>query len=139
MAKLAAGASTITRAFTFSEATGGHQGAALHHIDGGRGIMSVLHEEHATGDRSDVENVAFGQNWRFWSYDFATGKAALMESVDWHGGAQYSVRIDGEPLMLVTDGDYTGSTIYRHARSASEPPQRLFDAKGWALRLFKVR
>jgi hypothetical protein len=39
----------------------------------------------------------------------------------------------------VTNGDYTGTTIYRHARSANGAPTRLFDATGWALRLFKVR
>jgi hypothetical protein len=139
VAKLAAGESTISKAFAFSEVTGGHQGAALYHIAGGQGIMSILHEDHATGDRADVRNVGFGQNWRSWSYDFTTGKAALMESVDWHGGAHYSVRIDGEPLMLITNGEYTSSTVYRHAKAAGEAPVRLFDTRGWAVRLFKVR
>lgn len=123
-------------AFSVADVTGGRQGAALRYIGGGRGLISVLYGERAEPGVA-AGDFTFANNWRFWSYDFNTHEAALIDSVDWNGGAEYAFDIGGETLMLVAASDYTATTVYRVGEDLNPTP--VFDTRGWAVRLFQVR
>jgi len=122
-------------AFPFASVTDGRQGAALRYVAGGRGLMSVLHGERATAGAAAHE-FTFADNWRFWSYDFATGEAAPIESMSWNAGAEYSFDIGGRTLMLVAAADYSATTVYEIGADLN--PRPIFDTQGWAVRLFEI-
>lgn len=93
--------------------------------------MSVLHDDHASS--SELEEVAYGPNWRFWSVDLLSGAAALVDAIDWNAGAAYWANASGKNLLLVPAGDYASTTIYDGA-SGSELSE-LFDTGGWSVRV----
>ncbi|HTV24821.1 MAG TPA: hypothetical protein VMG12_39280 [Polyangiaceae bacterium] len=125
-------------AFDFPTLTGGHQGAAMRVVSEGRALVSVLHDERfPPSDTPSAAELTFANNWRFWSYDFATGTASPVEAIDWNGGAQYSFDIDGKTYMLVAASDYTTTTIYDLGDGLSLA--RAFDTPGWATRLFRAK
>ena len=125
-------------AFDFPSLTGGRQGAAMRSVGAGRALLSVLHDERfPPSDAPSASELTFGNNWRFWLYDAAAGSAALVEAIDWNGGAQYSFDIDGKTYMLVAASDYSTTSVYDVGDGLSLT--RVFDAAGWATRLFEVR
>jgi hypothetical protein len=125
-------------AFDFPSKTEGRQGGVMRAIAGGRALLSVLHDERfPASDAPSAAELTFADNWRFWSYDLASGSASPIEAIDWNGGAQYSFDIEGKTYMLVAAADYSATTIYDLGDGQSLTP--VFDTPGWATRLFKVR
>jgi hypothetical protein len=125
-------------AFSVPDVTLGRQGGALRYVGNGRALLSVLHDERfPPSDAPSASELTFADNWRFWSYDLATGSATLLESVSWNGGAQYSFDIDQKTYMLVAAADYSKTTVYELGDGLSLTP--VFDTEGWATRLFKLR
>jgi len=124
-------------AMAFAEVAGGREGAALRFLPGGRAVFSGFHDERFTVDgTTDVADVTFGPNWRFWSYDAAAGTAAPIDTIDFNAGAQYSFDVDGRTYMLVAAGDYSATTVYEVGDDVQPAP--VFDTLGWSVRLFKV-
>jgi hypothetical protein len=125
-------------AFDVASVTGGRQGGVLRALRGGRALLSVLHDERfPPSDAPSASELTFAANWRFWSYDFGTGTATPIESIDWNAGAQYSFDIEGQTLMLVAAADYSATTVYEVGDGLSPTPR--FDTTGWATRLFELR
>lgn len=135
--KLAADGSAPTTAFAFKDVTGGHQAAALRYLGNGKGLMSVFFPDHATVNTSMVSVVTFGDNWKFWLYDFAAGTAQPLDSFDWNDGGQYTYEIGGKTYVLMSKSDFTSTSIYDLGDTTA--PTRLFDTRGWSTRLFQVR
>jgi hypothetical protein len=125
-------------AFDLPSKAGGHQGGVMRALGDGRAMLSVLHEERfPETDAPSAAELTFADNWRFWSYDFASATATPIEAIDWNAGAQYSFDIDGRTYMLVAAADYSGTTVYDLGDGRALTPA--FDTPGWATRLFKVR
>jgi hypothetical protein len=125
-------------AFSVPDVALGRQGGVLRYVGNGRALLSVLHDERfPASDAPSASELTFADNWRFWSYDLATGSATLLESVSWNGGAQYSFDIDQKTYMLVAAADYSKTTVYELGDGLSLTP--VFDTEGWATRLFKLR
>jgi hypothetical protein len=125
-------------AFDFPSKTGGHQGGVMRTVGNGRALLSVLHDERfPASDAPSAADLTFADNWRFWSYDFASATATPIEAIDWNAGAQYSFDIDAKTYMLVAAADYSSTTIYGLADGQSLTPT--FNTPGWATRLFKLR
>jgi hypothetical protein len=135
VARLAADGSAPAVVMQVAAATAGHQGGALRYLGSGKAMMSVLYPEHAKS--SDVSDVTFGGNWRFWSYDLATGNAAQIDGFDWNAGGVYGASIADQQLMLVPAGDFSSTTVYELTAGAA--PRAAFETSGWSLRLFQVR
>jgi hypothetical protein len=124
------------RAFNVADVTDGREGGALRYLAGGQGMMAVLHDEHASEDEVEVADVTFGANWRFWSYDFESGAAAVIDSIDWNAGAAYTTTVGDVTYMLVPSGSYTSTIVYEIGLDGT--PKRVLEAPGWALRLFPL-
>jgi hypothetical protein len=136
--ELPAGGGAPQVAFTVKDKTGGRQGAAFHYLGHGRALLSVLHGDHATwDDQTPAGDVTFANNWRFWTYDLASGTASELDSFDWHDGGVYTFTIDGKIYNLVSKTDYSSTTIFDFGDGTA--PQPLFATKGWSTRLFKVQ
>ena len=117
--------------------TDGRQGGVLR-IVGDSAVISVLHDERfAASETPDAAALTFADNWRFWSYDLESGSASPIEAIDWNAGAQYSFDIDATTYTLVADADYAATTIYDIGSVQNAVP--VFETRGWATRLFKVR
>ena len=95
-------------------------------------MMSVLHAHNTS-----AAEVAYGTNWRFWSYDFGSGEAAMVETFDWNAGAAYSVEAGGKQYLLVPRGDYASTAVYE--LGAEGPGAAVLSTGGWTTRLFAVR
>jgi hypothetical protein len=120
-----------------ADVTSGHEGGVMRHLGGDRFLLSVLHDDHAPADAAgDPQLVTNGNNWRFWSYDLKSGAASVLEGIDWNSGGAYSVELDGRTLMLVPTTDYSETTAYELADDGTA--QRVFDTRGWSLRLFEL-
>jgi len=138
VARLAASDSTVSVPFQVTEVMSGHEGGVMRYLDGDRFLLSVLHDEHAAvEDAGDPQVVANGNNWRFWTYDRATGLASMRDGIDWTSGGAYAVDVDGRKLMLVPSTDYSATTAYELVDGRT--PRRVFDTRGWSLRLFPLR
>jgi hypothetical protein len=125
-------------AFKFADVTGGREGGVMRYIGNGRALISVLHDERVTlTPTTDPSEVAFAANWRFWTYDIASGSASPIDTIDWNAGAQYSFDIDRRTLMLVALADYSATDVYDLGDGTN--PSSLIDTPGWSVRLFKVR
>jgi hypothetical protein len=125
-------------AFRVADVSDGRQGGVMRYVANGRAMISVLHDERfPPSDAPSASELTFANNWRFWSYDLASGGAAPLESIDWNGGAQYSFDIDQRTYMLVAASDYSTTRVYDLGDGLSLTP--VFDTEGWATRLFKVR
>jgi hypothetical protein len=125
-------------AFTLADVTEGRQGGVMRYVGNGRASLSVLHDERFPPSQApSASELTFANNWRLWSYDIAAGSAALVDSIDWNGGAQYSFDIDQKTYMLVAASDYSTTTVYELGEGLSLAP--VFDTEGWATRLFKLR
>ena len=135
--KIPAGDDTkVETAFNVADIADGHEGGALRYVGNGKAVLSVFHLEHATGDK-DVQTVAFGPNWRFWSIDLKTQKAEAIETIDWNAGAAYTSKLGTDTFLLVPDGDYASTTFYR--ATGSIDPKPVLKTKGWSMRLFQLR
>jgi hypothetical protein len=135
--KLPADGSAPVTAFAFKDVLGGRQGAALRYIGDGKGLVSVLFPDHATGDTTSANNVTFSDNWKFWLYDFAAGTAQPLDSFDWNDGGQYTFEIAGSTYVLMSKSDFSATSIYDLGDATA--PSHLFDTMGWSTRLFQVR
>jgi hypothetical protein len=124
---------------TFSEITGGHDGAGLHVLDGTRGVVNVFHSDHAPWDMANepLGNHVFGANWQLWTVDVATRAAQPVSGIDWNGGGHYVYGFEGRTFVLLPDGDYAGSSVYEVG--ADGTGTRLRGVAGWSTRLFRVR
>jgi hypothetical protein len=129
-------------AVRIADIAGGREGGALRFLTGGRAMFSVFHDERFTIEEdTDVAEVTFGPNWRFWSFDataagpFGSG-AAEIDAIDWSAGAQYTFDIADRDYMLVASGDYSTTAIYQLEGSTPTP---VFDVDGWSFRLFQLR
>lgn len=123
-------------AFTVNELLPGLEGGVFRAIGGGRALLSALDRSHAP-EGSEASVIAYGDNWRFYVYEFASGTATRVESLDWNGGAQYTYEIEDEAYMLVAKGDYTETTIC--ALGDGSTPTPIFTSPGWSIRLFDAR
>ncbi|MEY4581106.1 MAG: hypothetical protein RL701_5809 [Pseudomonadota bacterium] len=140
VAKIAKGADTATELFKVKDLTGGLEGGVLRYTGGGKALIAVLDPSHAPeADLSDVSAVAWGDNWKFWTYDFETNKAALIENdvIGWNSGAAYGTVVDGKSYLLVGTGDTSGTTLFDMTKPAEA--KSLFTIEGWAMRLIKLR
>jgi hypothetical protein len=125
-------------AFDFPSKTDGRQGGVMRAVGNGRALLSVLHDERfPASDAPSAPDLTYADNWRFWSYELASGTATPIEAIDWNAGAQYSFDIDGKTYMLVAAADYSATSVYDLGDGQSLTPA--FDTPGWATRLFKVR
>ena len=123
--------------FNVADVMAGHEGGVMRHLGGENFLFSVLHSENAPATAAgDPQLIANGNNWRFWSYDRTTGAASALDAIDWNSGGAYAVEVDDRKLMLVPKSDYSATTAYEIAGDGS--PRRLFDTKGWSLRLFEL-
>jgi len=137
IAKIASGNdSVVENAFNVKDVTGGLEGGALRYVGGGKAILSVLDPAHET-DGDDIETIAWGDNWRFWTLDLATREASVIEAIGWNAGAAYTSQVGDETFMLVPDGTYSSTTVYRVTGSID--PKPVIEAKGWTMRLFELR
>ncbi|HET8935326.1 MAG TPA: hypothetical protein VFN67_17880 [Polyangiales bacterium] len=125
----------VETAFNVADVADGHEGGALRYVGNGKAVLSVFHPEHATGD-TDVQTVAFGPNWRFWSIDLKSQKAEAIEGIDWNAGAAYTSKVGTDTFLLVPDGDYASTTFYR--ATGSIDPKPVLKTKGWSMRLFEM-
>jgi len=137
IAKIAAGNdSVVEKAFDVKDVTGGLEGGALRYVGDGKAILSVLDPAHET-EGDEIETIAWGDNWRFWTLDLATREASAIEAIDWNAGAAYTSQLGEETFMLVPNGDYSSTTIYRVTNSID--PKPVVEAKGWTMRMFQLR
>jgi hypothetical protein len=135
--KLASAGSSLSVPFKVAEVMGGHEGGVMRHLGGERFLLSVLHSERAPASAAgDPQMIANGNNWRFWSYDSASGSASTLDAIDWNSGGAYAAEVDGKKLMLVPKSDYSATTAYEIGETGV--PKRVFDTKGWSLRLFEL-
>ncbi|HET9960077.1 MAG TPA: hypothetical protein VFQ61_36545 [Polyangiaceae bacterium] len=126
-------------AFTFSELTGGHQGAAFRVLDDGRTFFSVLYADRPElAGETDASKITSGANWRFWSKGQGNTSASMLANIDWNAGAQYSFSVDGKTYILLSTADYSATDVYAVA-SAKADLELAFRAEGWSTRLFRVR
>lgn len=133
--KVAAGESTATAMLDIASVTDGREGGELRYLGNGQALLAVFHPENS--QEPDVQTVAFGANWRFWSYDLRSNQAALVEGIDWNAGAAYSAGSAERPLLLVPAGDYSATSLYDISEPAA--PRHLLDTRGWSLRVFQLR
>lgn len=137
VAKIAAGNdSVVENAFDVKDVTDGLEGGALRYVGDGKAILSVLDPTHET-DGQDVETIAWGDNWRFWTLDLATREASPIEAIDWNAGAAYTSQVGDETFMLVPNGSYDATTVYRVTGSIE--PKPILETKGWTMRMFQLR
>jgi hypothetical protein len=136
VAKLAAGASEVSKAFDIKDITDGREGGAFRYTGNGRALLSVLHPDHAPKETTDAQDITYGANWHFWSYDFKTEKATEVEDIDWNSGAAYSAEVDGDKAyMLVPTDGYAKTIVYD---ASGSKPVKQFETKGWSMRLFDL-
>lgn len=122
---------------TFSEITGGHQGAAFAYVGNGKFVMSVFDEVAAKADSaSDFRAVVAGTVWNVWGYDPKTGKAAPVAGYEANSGAVYHTKIDDSYYSMVTGADYANTNVYR--LDGITRAEKAYSVNGWSLRLFKL-
>ncbi len=127
--------------FSPKDATGGLEGGVFRYTGDGKGMLAVFDPDHASEeDMEDPQSVAWGNNWKFWSYDLETQEADENDSIGWNAGSAYGSVIDGKSyIYMPTDNgtDEGGSTIF----DISNPNEakELFTVDGWTMRLIKLR
>jgi hypothetical protein len=137
VARIRAGETTATAAFTFASVADGREGAAVRAAGDGRLVFPIFHDERVDlGGATDPWELIGEANWRLWAYDPSTTAASMIGSVDWNSGATYAFEIDGRSYVLVPAADYASSRVYALDGVNGTP---VFDTRGWAMRLFKVR
>lgn len=138
VAKIPAAKESVEVAFRVSDVTGGRQGGAMRLLDDDHAVMSVLHADRAKDDDAEeVEDVAYGPYWHFWSYDLKSGKASELDAIDWNAGAAYGASAFDKSYLLVPSGDYMTTDLYELGTTIDDKP--VLTTKGWSLRLFQVR
>lgn len=139
VAKIAKGEDEATVAFKVKDLTGGLEGGVLRYTGDGKGSLAVLHPDHAPEeDQGDAQAVAWGTNWKFWSYDFATNEATAVEDdpIGWNGGTAYGSIIGDKSYVLVQTGD-DATTIFDITEPESAEP--VLEVDGWTMRLLELR
>jgi len=138
VARIRAGETTATAAFTYASVAEGREGAAVRASSDGRLVFSAFHDERVDlAGAADPWELIGQDNWRLWVYDPATGAASVIDSIDWNSGATYMFELDGRTDVLVPAADAASSRVYALDGGVNGTP--LFDTRGWAMRLFKVR
>ena len=129
---------TVRRSFEFSAVTGGHEGAALAYVGGGRFSMSVFHEEKVANlaAADDPFEIIAERNWQLYSYDALRGSASPVSGIDWNSGAVYYARVGSRLLPLVPGEDYASTEVYDLGDGSQATP--LFSTAGWVLRVFAL-
>ena len=80
-----------------------------------------------------------GANWRIWSVDFRDKTASVIEDIDWNAGAPYSLPLGDDNILLLAEGDFSATTVYRHGQDGGRALVELFEVPGWSFRLFDLR
>jgi hypothetical protein len=135
--KLAAGASAVDPAWSWPEITEGRLASALRYSGDGHAVLSVFHQERVDLDAAtDPWAVVGSANWRIWNVDLANRQAAPVDGIDWNSGATYMQRIDDTAYVLVPGAGYATSQVYAVDGASAT---RLFETRGYGIRLFRVR
>jgi hypothetical protein len=121
-------------AFNVRDVTDGLDGGAFRYLGDGKALISVLDPTHAEGE-TDPTEIKYGANWHFWSYDLEARKATEITTIDWNAGAAYSAEVAGKAVILVPADDYADTAVYDLNEGE---PKKLFDVRGWAMRLFEL-
>jgi|GEM_PF-1396171 len=135
VAKIAKGEDTATLAFNVKDVTGGLEGGVFRYTGDGKASLAVLDPSHAES-QEEIQDVAWGSNWRFWSYDFKTNKATENNSIPWNAGSAYGTVVEGKTYILLQTEE-GGTTIFDV--SNPEDAKAVFDVEGWTMRLLKLR
>lgn len=121
-------------AFDMADITDGLEAGLFRSVGADRAMLSVLDPSHTEVEGADVGTIAFGANWRFWSYDLQTGASAPIDGIDWNAGAAYPAETR-DPIILVPSGDYSDTTAYDLSGDKAKPRLK---TPGWTLRLFEL-
>ena len=137
VAKIEPGSNEAVKAFDVKDVTGGLEGGVLRYTGDGKAMLAVLHPDHASEeDEGDLQKITWGNNWKFWSYDFETNTAEENDSIGWNTGTAYGTTIDGDSYILLPTDD-GGTTIFDI--STPTDAKSVFSVDGWTMRLLKLR
>ena len=65
-----------------------------------------------------------------------TLKVEPIDSLGWYGGGYYTSTIGDDVYLLLTGEAQTNTTVYKQA--ADKSFSKVFDAKGWVMRLLAM-
>lgn len=143
--KIPAGSEELDPSWTFNiaDATGGHEGSALHYIGNGQALMSVFHEEKSpfVQGTTKLSDFAFGPNWTFAILDLTTRKVTReLTDLGYHEGSYYAPVIDGRTVLLTpqpNSAGENGTTYYTLLPDGTA--KRGLELPGWSTRAIRVR
>lgn len=123
---------------TFSDLTGGREGAAFNYLGNGKGFITVFYDENVTVDEeTDLNELALSPNWRLWSVDLTSKTAAPLEGSEWLAGGYATVQQDDRTFVLVPSEDYDVTSAQEIMSSGRAEPR--FDIRGFSYQLLKLR
>lgn len=123
-------------AFTVDTLLPGMEGGAFRSLGNGHALLSVLDRSHAA-ENATVQEIALGENWRFYDYDFSNGTASVIESLPWNSGGQYASTIGDQLYLLVPFAGYASTGVYLFTEEQTLVEQ--FTLPGWTTRLFDTQ
>jgi hypothetical protein len=138
--RIKAGEEKLDESFTlrFADVTEGREGAGFRPLGTGRGFFAAFHHERITiRPESDSKKVNYSSNWRLWTLDLTTRKAAPLEGFDYFAGQYTAFTFEGRTFVLLPSADYKTTTTYELA--ADGTAVKRFESTGWTFHMFQVR
>lgn len=132
------GATALDPSFqlTFSDVTGGREGATLRVLDDGKVLLTVFHPEIYDAPPT-AEQIADGASWHLWSIDLATNEAAPFGDLGYHSFGVNGARVGDETLLFLPSADWASTTTYALADDGTTEAR--WTSAGWQTRLVALR
>ncbi|HVW24975.1 MAG TPA: hypothetical protein VHC69_06365 [Polyangiaceae bacterium] len=123
---------------TFSDVTGGHEGAQLSYIADGKGVFAAFHEEDftITKDTAPYE-IPSAVEWEAWGVDLDTKAGQPISGMDRMIADQTVFTLDGRTFLLAPGADWETSTAYELKSDGSA--RKAFPIDGWSRGFVKIR
>jgi hypothetical protein len=123
---------------TFSDVTGGHEGAQLSYVGGGKAVFAAFHEESMSlGADTEPYAITSNKSWEAWSIDLETRQATAIAGVDWMVADQTVFTLDGRTFLLAPGEDWETTAAYELLPSGGS--RLAFSIDGWSRGFVKVK
>jgi len=123
---------------TYSDITGGKEGAGFAYTKDGKALLSVFDATGLTFDATtDISDVASEERWDLYTVDIAAKTLVKVDGIPRFAGGYTQLKLDGLSLAFFPAADYSSTTLYE--LPAAGPAKKRLELGGWAYQLLRLK
>jgi hypothetical protein len=123
---------------TYSDLTGGKEGAGLSYTKDGKALLSVFDATGLTIDATtDISEITKEERWDLYAVELEAKTVAKVDGTPRFAGGYTQLKLDGLQLAFFPAADYSSTTLFE--LPAAGPAKKRLELPGWSYQLLRIK